>query len=158
MKGITVLVVEDDETYTTVLTGLFETRGATVYRAGTLADALHALTQWKVSCVLVDLSLPDAKGLEAVKSIVKAGNGAPVGVLTGSGEMRREALAAGAVFYLSKGDLRDNEELVQAIRDAATAHAAVRQQVSALHDSIHEAEDLGKKVQAAVEAERKAKG
>lgn len=154
MKGLVVLVVDDDERYAAILTGLFETHGASVYRASTLATALRIMSQRQVSCVLVNLSLPDVSGSEAVQRVVQASHGAPVGVMTDSGEVRKEALQAGAAFYWNKGELQDNEVLVQAIRNAAHTHTQVSQQVAALHDSIHEAKDLSTKVQAAAEAER----
>jgi PleD family two-component response regulator len=55
--------------------------------------------------VIVDLSLPDARGLEAVLAIRIVAPEFPVVVLTGvaSDSLGREALQAGAQDYLVKG-------------------------------------------------------
>ncbi len=56
-------------------------------------------------CVLLDLHLPDAQGLEAVTRMLAAAPGAPVVVLTGLAEESAglAAVAAGAQDYLIKG-------------------------------------------------------
>ena len=55
--------------------------------------------------MLLDLNLPDARGLEAVTQILAAAPGAPVVVLTGLAEESAglAAVAAGAQDYLIKG-------------------------------------------------------
>jgi DNA-binding NarL/FixJ family response regulator len=55
--------------------------------------------------VIVDLSLPDARGLEAVLAIRAVAPEVPVVVLTGvaSDSLGRETLQAGAQDYLVKG-------------------------------------------------------
>src|SRR5581483_1831348 len=59
------------------------------------------------ACALVDLSLPDADGLEAVERLTAADPDLPLIVLTGGTEDREQAVEAvrlGAQDYLSKSD------------------------------------------------------
>ena len=59
-------------------------------RAPTLGAARERLADEPVDCVLLDLSLPDAQGLEALAGVRAAAPDAPVVVLTG---MPHDALA-----------------------------------------------------------------
>ncbi|MGB8650575.1 MAG: EAL domain-containing protein [Mycobacteriales bacterium] len=71
----------------------------------TVASAANRLAERDVRCVLLDLSLPDAKGLEAVQALRVVDPTVPIVVLTGtdSDELGREALQLGAQDYLVKG-------------------------------------------------------
>jgi signal transduction histidine kinase len=57
--------------------------------------------------VLLDLSLPDAHGLETLERLLRDGTDVPVVVLTGLAdeELARRALIAGAQDYLNKGEI-----------------------------------------------------
>jgi serine phosphatase RsbU (regulator of sigma subunit) len=83
-----------------------------------LAEAVTALGP-DIDCVLLDLGLPDTKGLDGLETILELGRRAAVVVLTGfddrsSGE---KALALGAQDYLSKGSVTE-ETLARALRYA----------------------------------------
>lgn len=71
----------------------------------TAAEAVRRLAQGDVRCVVLDLSLPDAKGLEAVSAVRAADPTVPIVVLTGtdSDELGRQAVQLGAQDYLVKG-------------------------------------------------------
>jgi diguanylate cyclase (GGDEF)-like protein/PAS domain S-box-containing protein len=77
----------------------------TVEQLGTAAAAVERVLQGDVRCVVLDLSLPDAKGLEAVRLLRTADPTVPIVVLTGmdNDEVGREALRMGAQDYLVKG-------------------------------------------------------
>jgi len=84
----------------------------------TLAAA-EEIVDDSVSCIVLDLGLPDAQGLEGLERMLKARPGAAVVVLTGhidptAGDM---ALAAGAQDYLIKGST-DRETIGRSIRYA----------------------------------------
>jgi phosphoserine phosphatase RsbU/P len=73
----------------------------------TVAAAIQATRAGGVDAILLDLSLPDAQGLDAVTRMYAAAPGVPVVVLTG---LEDEALAlravqAGAQDYLIKGQV-----------------------------------------------------
>jgi serine phosphatase RsbU (regulator of sigma subunit) len=72
-------------------------------------------------CVLVDLGLPDAEGLEAVRAVVDHPSGAAVIVLTGLSDrsLGGDAMLLGAQDYLIKGMI-DHETLARSVRYAIT--------------------------------------
>lgn len=71
-----------------------------------LTDAVTRLGGGAVDVVLLDLSLPDATGLEALHRVRAAAPGVPVVVLTGADEkVGEQALNEGAQDYLSKADV-----------------------------------------------------
>ncbi|WP_067451645.1 PP2C family protein-serine/threonine phosphatase [Actinomadura macra] len=74
--------------------------------ASTLAEALDAFRP-DVQCVIVDLSLPDAEGLDALRQVLGRAPGTAVLVLTGLADAHVgvEAVAAGAQDYLVKQDV-----------------------------------------------------
>ncbi|MCU1601600.1 MAG: response regulator receiver modulated diguanylate cyclase/phosphodiesterase with sensor(s) [Frankiales bacterium] len=76
-----------------------------IVQLDTAAAATARLRAGDVRCVVLDLSLPDAKGLEAVRLVRAAAPGVPVVVLTGldSDEVGRQAVELGAQDYLVKG-------------------------------------------------------
>ena len=86
--------------------------------ARTLAEALSVLTP-EIDCVLLDLRLPDAGGLEAVEAVRGESRSIPLIVLTGLDDEAAgvAALGAGAQDYLVKGRI-DGNGLARAIRYA----------------------------------------
>ncbi|WP_131737887.1 PP2C family protein-serine/threonine phosphatase [Actinomadura roseirufa] len=83
--------------------------------ARTIAEALTALHPG-IQCVIVDLSLPDAQGLDALRQVLTAAPGTAVLVLTGLADAHVgvAAVAAGAQDYLVKQDV-DGALLTRAI-------------------------------------------
>ncbi|MFD0684157.1 PP2C family protein-serine/threonine phosphatase [Actinomadura fibrosa] len=83
--------------------------------ARTLAEALEALRS-DVQCVIVDLSLPDAEGLDALRQVLTHAPDTAVLVLTGLADAHVgvAAVAAGAQDYLVKQDV-DGALLTRAI-------------------------------------------
>ncbi|MEU8202545.1 SpoIIE family protein phosphatase [Streptosporangium sp. NPDC049046] len=81
-----------------------------------LAESRERLTE-DVRCVLVDLSLPDATGLEALEQVLSMAPHAAVLVLTGLNDTHVgvEAVAAGAQDFLVKQDV-EARLLARAIR------------------------------------------
>ena len=115
-----VLLVEDDEGDAFLVRELLLDAGSDVElsRARTLAEAVIALPG-DVDCVLLDLGLPDADGLAALRSVLDVAPSIAVLVLTGLADEHRgtEAVAGGAQDYLVKGAI-DGQLLTRAIRYA----------------------------------------
>ena len=90
------------------------------------ADAREELTLSPADCVLLDLGLPDATGLEGLVSLVAAQPEVPIIVLSGTDEssVGAEAVQAGAQDYLTKGE-SDGRQLWRAIRYAITSGTAL---------------------------------
>ncbi len=104
---ITLLLIEDDADEVLLLTGAMEDAGATdisVLHAGDLGSALGTLEARAVDAVLLDLSLPDSRGVDGVDSLVPVAGEAPVIVCTGLNDqdVAQEAIRRGAQDYLVK--------------------------------------------------------
>jgi serine phosphatase RsbU (regulator of sigma subunit) len=115
-----VLLVEDDEGDAFLVRELLLDAGAEfeLARVRSLAEAGPVLPG-QFQCVLLDLGLPDAQGLQALRTVLEAAPTIAVLVLTGLSDEHRgtEAVAAGAQDYLVKGTI-DGQLLTRAIRYA----------------------------------------
>jgi serine phosphatase RsbU (regulator of sigma subunit) len=103
-----VLLIEDDEGDALLVRECLIDAGIptedVVWRR-TLADGLDALSR-SPGCVLLDLGLPDADGLGALRRLVAVATATPIIVLTGrEGRTGVDAVAAGAQDYLIKDDI-----------------------------------------------------
>jgi signal transduction histidine kinase/DNA-binding NarL/FixJ family response regulator len=98
-----------------------------VVHRSTVAGARAALTYWTVDVVLLDLTLPDARGLEALHRIREAVPGMPVIVVSGIAdqELALEALRAGAQDYLIK-PAPDGQVLSRILRYAVERQRLMR--------------------------------
>ncbi|MDF1776259.1 MAG: EAL domain-containing protein [Rhizobiaceae bacterium] len=76
--------------------------------AGTLAEGLACLQEATCGVILIDLDLPDAKGLDGVRRLHAAYPDIPIVVLTGLSDqsLTMGVLEAGAGDYLEKSDMR----------------------------------------------------
>ncbi len=117
---LSVLLVEDDEGDAFLVRELLLDAAAPVdlTRARSVAEA-SAILPGRVDCVLLDLGLPDATGLEALTAVLDLAPSIAVLVLTGLSDEHRgtEAVAVGAQDYLVKGSI-DGQLLMRAIRYA----------------------------------------
>ena len=94
----------------------------------TLAEGCAAVRERPPACVLLDLDLPDSRGLATLDAVVGVGAAAPVVVLTGRDdpELGEEALRRGAQDYLEEG-WANPRPLRRAIRYAIERGAADRE-------------------------------
>ena len=104
--------------------------------AGSLAKAIDALERDAFNCVLLDLGLPDADGLEAVKRVRTTAPGVAIVVLSGQEDETLALLAVreGAQDYLVKGRV-DHNHIVRAI-----SYAIERKQQEAVlvHQALYD--------------------
>ena len=125
--AITVLLVEDDDGDALIVDDLLSEAlpGARITRSRTFSHALAALTA-SIDCVLLDLKLPDAEGLDTVVRLRALAPDTPLIVLTGLHDEAAgvAAVDAGAQDYLIKGEV-DGAQLARAIR-----YAIVRRQAA----------------------------
>jgi serine phosphatase RsbU (regulator of sigma subunit) len=124
--ALRLLLVEDDDGDAFLFEDLLQDADldVDVARARTVAGAEAALPG-DVSCVVLDLGLPDADGLAALHRLRAVAPTVPMLVLTGFSDAARglEAVAAGAQDYLVKGRV-DGELLVRSIRYAVERQRA----------------------------------
>ncbi|MQS06716.1 SpoIIE family protein phosphatase [Streptomyces sp. IF17] len=116
-----VLLIEDDPGDALLVEELVAdtTPGLDLTWVRSLAEARAELARGLPECVLLDLHLPDAQGLEALAMVQEIAGGVAVVVLTGVAEERTglAAVAAGAQDYLVKGRV-EPELLGRAVRYA----------------------------------------
>jgi diguanylate cyclase (GGDEF)-like protein len=134
-----VLLVEDSPVQARVVAAQLEQGWATpdsTEIAGTLGAAIMALERETFNCVLLDLGLPDADGLEAVKRVRVTAPGVAIVVLSGQEDETLALLAVreGAQDYLVKGRV-DPNHIVRAI-----SYAIERKQQEAVlvHQALHD--------------------
>ncbi len=121
-----VLLVEDDLADAYMLRRLVEKEGGGIFRleqVDRLSAALDRLSRGGISCVLLDLNLPDSFGFATFKKVSQHAPGIPVVVLSGLNDQRIavRTVREGAQDYLVKGDF-DSPLLLRAIRYAIERH------------------------------------
>ncbi|WP_242660390.1 PP2C family protein-serine/threonine phosphatase [Mycobacterium mantenii] len=104
---MSLLLVEDDRADAVLVEDLI-TDAVTDIRvvwAQSMADAERELKSARHDCVLLDLHLPDASGIDALNRIANVDGTVPIVVLTGLNDeyFGASAVAAGAQDYLVKG-------------------------------------------------------
>jgi serine phosphatase RsbU (regulator of sigma subunit) len=130
---LSVLLVEDDDGDALLVEDLLADAlpGARLARARTFAQALATLED-DIDCLLLDLKLPDAEGLDTVVRLRAQAPGIPLIVLTGLNDEAAgvRAVEAGAQDYLVKGHV-DGNQLARAIRYSISRRQAdeARQQL-----------------------------
>jgi two-component system response regulator RegA len=100
----TVLVVEDDDVFRTLLMNAFRDRGYEAQGAADGASAIRAAQQESPEMAVVDLRLPDRSGLDVVRDLKAIDASTAIVVLTGYGSIATalESVRLGAVHYLTK--------------------------------------------------------
>jgi len=76
-----------------------------VYSADTLANGIEKLGQVTVHCIILDLCLPDAHGLEVIRKVREAFLKIPIVVVTSYVFDEDEVISAGAQDYIKKTEL-----------------------------------------------------
>ena len=128
VEAVPVLVVEDNDGDARLVELMLRSafgEDVEITRARNLAEALACVDSVRVGCVLLDLGLPDAGGIEAVRAMTERAPATPVVVLTGHGDTQTGILAvgAGAQDYLVKGKTVP-ETIERAIRYAVVRKKA----------------------------------
>ena len=119
LKGLCLLLVEDEEGARDVLVQLLESAGATVFSAATARDALELLDEEESIDVLIsDIGLPEMDGYELIRRIRasgRSGRDLPAVALTAfaGSQDRRTAVLAGYQVHMPKPLKQD--ELVAVI-------------------------------------------
>ena len=121
-KQIRVLLIEDNPGDARLLKEALEEANSALYHlvhVDRLSLALETLSKEEIDVALVDLSLPDSRGIETVVKIHAHASSVPIVVLTSLDDESTavEAVKKGAQDYLIKGEV-ESHSLVRSIRYA----------------------------------------
>jgi FixJ family two-component response regulator len=127
----TVFLLDDEPGMLKALTRLLKAEGFTV-RAFTSAKAfLESYQPEALSCLVLDVAMPELDGLELQQRLTRAGILLPIVFLTGHGDipMSVQAIKAGALDFLTK-PVKD-VDLLRAVRAALQRAAEQREIIAA---------------------------
>ena len=135
-----VLLIEDNAGDVRLIREMFRENSrheAELTIVSTMREAEGHLATRQTDLILLDLGLPDAQGLEAVRLAHEAAPHVPLVVLTGLDDelLAVKALKEGAQDYLVKGDI-DSRGLLRSVRysiERKTAEKALRAESHELH-------------------------
>jgi signal transduction histidine kinase len=118
-----VLLIEDNQDDALLIQEALSETKIEIEAAERLSVALERLARDGLDAVLLDLSLPDAHGLDTIRRIRSHAPGVPIVVLTGldDEEAAVNAVEQGAQDYLIKGQV-DGQLLVRSLRYAIQRH------------------------------------
>lgn len=106
-RVILVLVVEDNRDDLEIITEILKIigdSGITVFFARSIAEAIAVINREKLDLILLDLDLPDSRGLDTLKAVKVVAPDTPVVVMSALSD-RETAIAAirlGAQEYINK--------------------------------------------------------
>ncbi|GEM_PF-2465215 len=124
-----ILVIEDDRSWLAQVAHLFRARepGSACLTAPDLATALPLLAGGDLDLVLVDLNLPDSRGLETLRQVRRANPTASVVVMTADPDedLSTEVLRNGAQDHFVKGAW-DDQTLLRLARQSRERMATER--------------------------------
>lgn len=102
----------------------------------TLTDALERIQQDGIDCVLLDLGLPDGRGLNNLRRIQSTAPKLPVVILSGVEDERTAASAVqtGAFAYLVKRPIGQAEALLPVLQDAVSAQESGSNTIHEIHN------------------------
>lgn len=125
-KAPVVFVVDDDPSMREALSNLFRSVGLRVELFASAAEFLARPRGEAESCLVLDVRLPGASGLDFQGQLAKSGNSIPIVFMTGHGDvpMSVRAMKAGALDFLIK-PFRD-QDMLDAVTEALERDRARR--------------------------------
>ncbi|MDD5304347.1 MAG: response regulator [Elusimicrobia bacterium] len=127
-KPVRVLLVEDDAEYSQLVRLCLGEPAFEVDVGASLAEALRKLAASRYDAALVDLALPDARGLESVLAVLAAAPNMPLIVSTNLGDEKAalDAVRLGAQDFMIKANC-DSRLFKRSIRYAIERKAVLVQ-------------------------------
>lgn len=128
LRGLRIVVVDDDPDTLDLVRQLLEDAGAAVRAVGSAAEALEALRRAPPDALLSDIGMPGEDGYELIRKVralpPEEGGQVPAAALTAFAhfEHRQQALSSGYQLYLAKPI--DPAELTAAVARLAAGAAA----------------------------------
>ncbi len=133
-----ILVIDDDSGFAEVVQLLLAGEGYRTEMASTARDGLKAVHAAAIDLVITDLKLPDATGLDAIRSVREIDREIPIILMTSysSVESAVKALRNGAVDYIIKPF--NNDDFLHAV-ERALNERRMRRENALLKKSLHKA-------------------
>ena len=116
-----VAIVDDDRSVLSALKDLMESAGLPAQCFGSAEEFLEADQRSRIACLVADIRMPGMSGLALQAELKAEGSRVPIIFITAhnDGDMKVQALAAGAVECLSKPF--DDDVLLEKVRAALAA-------------------------------------
>jgi FixJ family two-component response regulator len=129
-----VAVIDDDQSIRDALGRLFETVALKAELFGSVDEYLRASKSRPANCIVLDVRLPGASGLDFQTELARANNRTPIVFITAHADvpMSVRAMKAGAIEFLTK-PFR-HQELLDAVRNGIEHDRSRRAEVQALAD------------------------
>ena len=114
----TIFILDDEPGMLKALMRLLKAEGFTVQAFTSAKAFLESYSPEKLSCMVLDVAMPELNGLELQEHLTRSGLLLPIVFLTGHGDipMSVQAIKAGAVDFLTK-PVKD-ADLLRAVRAA----------------------------------------
>jgi FixJ family two-component response regulator len=140
-----VIIVDDDTPVREALSELVSSAGFESVNFASTSELLEADLLDRPGCLILDVRMPGASGLDLQNHLAQAGNPKPIIFLTGHGDipMTVQAMKAGAVDFLTK-PVRD-QTLLDAVAAGIAADASQRRETVARKYNIERFETLTKR-------------
>lgn len=137
-----VIIVDDDEAVREGLSELILSAGLQPTAFASTRDLLEADILGRPGCLILDVRMPGASGLDLQHHLTRSGNPKPVIFLTGHGDipMTVQAMKAGAVDFLTK-PVRD-QTLLDAVIAAIATDARCRAEAELVERNVRRLETL----------------
>lgn len=137
-----VIIVDDDASVREALSELVLSAGFQSIDFASTQDFLAADVMHRPGCLILDVRMPGASGLDLQHHLAASGNPKPVIFLTGHGDipMTVQAMKAGAVDFLTK-PVRD-QALLDAVMAAIAIDAERRPQAMIVKRNVERVETL----------------
>ena len=123
----TILIVDDEKNYPTILAEVIREEGFTPLTASSALEAIETINAKSVDLVLTDVMMPGMDGIELLNQIKKKNPDLPVITMTAHGSVERavEAMQKGSYTYILKPF--DNETLIAHITKALSIYDIVKE-------------------------------
>lgn len=137
-----VVIVDDDASVREALSELIESAGFQAVSFGSTHEVLGSDILDRPGCLILDVRMPGASGLDLQRHLTQTGNPKPVIFLTGHGgtPMTMQAMKAGAMDFLTKPVC--GQTLLDAVAAAVALDAARRMDAAIIERNIERLEAL----------------
>jgi DNA-binding NtrC family response regulator len=118
MPNEKVLLVDDEQEFTQVLSERMASRGVGVDTAASGSEAIQKVKGEPYDAIILDLAMPEMDGIETLRHLIKDNPDLQVILLTGYGTLQKgiEAIKLGAMDFLEKP--AETQKLLDAIQEA----------------------------------------